>query len=103
MKHSAQLHMSWNSVSTGDNGEEQYEMIPGSGYLGKPLKNLADAWNRPAIQDPDNNPLTYLKQGFDEVQVYYAITRLFESLHEMGFTDPDLSTAFWFARIQCIF
>ncbi len=92
MKHSAQLHMSWNSVSTGDNGEEQYEMIPGSGYLGKPLKNLADAWNRPAIQDPDNNPLTYLKQGFDEVQVYYAITRLFESLHEMGFTDPDLST-----------
>lgn len=91
MKHSAQLHMSWNQVSS-DNGEDQYEMVPGTGYLGRPLKNWADAWNRPATQDPDNNPLNYLKQGFDEVQVYYAITRLFESLHGMGFTDPDLSS-----------
>jgi hypothetical protein len=73
-------------------GKTDWEMVPSSGFLGRPLQSVDEALNRPAVRLPDHNPAQYMKDGFDEVQVYYAINTLFESLHIMGFADPELST-----------
>lgn len=69
-----------------------YEMIPLPGLLGKPITSADDVFNRPAQRDPNHNASVYLNDGFDEVQVYWAVTQMFDSLIPMGFTDPDLST-----------
>lgn len=90
MRHSAPLYMSWKPVLTAN--EDLYVMTPGSAYLGKPITSLEEVWNRPGVLHADNDPITYLSEGFDEIQVYSGITTLFESLHGMGFTDPELST-----------
>ncbi len=68
------------------------EVIPLSAFLGRPLTSNDEAWNRVARRLPDHNPETYFNDGFDEIQVYWAVTQLFESLQSMGFTDPELST-----------
>lgn len=69
-----------------------WEMVPSTALLGKPLMTEGEAWERPARRLPDHDPLTYINDGFDELQVYWSITRLFESLRGMGFVDPDFST-----------
>jgi hypothetical protein len=68
------------------------EMIPTGALRGKPIESPEELWNRPALRDPNHDPATYINGGFDEVQVYYAINTLMDSLHAKGFTDPDLST-----------
>lgn len=82
---------SWAAVGSDDQSDD-YEMVPGSAFLGRPLMFFEEAFERPARRLPDHNPAEYLNDGFDEVQVYYAINTLVESLHDMGFTDPELST-----------
>lgn len=74
------------------NNEEVSEVIPSSGLLGRPLTSFEDAFQRPARRLPDHNPVEYINDGFDEVQVYFAINSLFDSLHSLGFTDFELST-----------
>ncbi len=86
----APLRFDW--AETEIDGQMTYEMTPHTGFTGMPLKSMTDAMNRPATRDANHNPETYINEGFDEVQVYYAVTTLFESLISMGFTDPDLST-----------
>lgn len=71
---------------------DAYEMVPSSALLGRPLTFFEEAYQRPARRLPDHNPVEYINDGFDEVQVYYAINALVESLHQIGFTDPELST-----------
>ncbi|MBC7742890.1 MAG: hypothetical protein H7061_11885 [Bdellovibrionaceae bacterium] len=80
----------WAPVSGDESGV--WEMIPGSTYLGKPLTYFEEAYQRPARRLPDHNPVQYLNDGFDEVQVYYAVDTLMVALHDVGFTDPDFST-----------
>lgn len=87
---SASLHFRFKDAL--NNGMPDYELVPGASLLGRPILSISDVWNRPAVKDPQNNPARYINDGFDEIQVYYAITRLFDSLHAMGFTDPELST-----------
>jgi hypothetical protein len=84
------LRFDW--VETTVNGQPTYEMLPRTGFVGKRLTSVDDALNRPATRDANHNPELYINEGFDEVQVYYAVTALFESLRVMGFTDPELST-----------
>lgn len=71
---------------------ENEEMIPSLAIYGRPISSLEEAWNRPARRLADNDPVSYLNDGFDEIQVYWAVTQMFDSLRSMGFTDPDLST-----------
>ncbi len=86
---SAQFRPDWKpSVENPD----LYEMIPTSTFRGKALKSYSEAWNRPARRDPKHDAVSYIADGFDEVQVYWAVTRMFEALKPMGFTDPELST-----------
>jgi hypothetical protein len=72
-------------------GREE-ELVPTSGYLGQPMASEGDAFSRPARRLLDHNPVDYINDGFDEIQVYYAINTLFDSLRSKGFTDPELST-----------
>lgn len=68
------------------------EMIPSASLRGRPITSLDDAWMRPNRRLANHDATSYINDGFDEVQVYWAITQMFESLQSSGFTDPDLST-----------
>ena len=87
---SAQFKPNW--VATVIDGKELFEMIPGSALLGRPLMTEDDALDRVARRLANHDPTTYIDDGFDEVQVYYAINTLMQVLHDMGFSDPELST-----------
>ena len=77
-----------------DSLQEDSFLEPRLRMFGKPLKSRLDAFDRvPLPNDDITNELTELmNSGFDEVQMYWAIQVLFEELHRMGFTDPELST-----------
>lgn len=86
-----QLMLQWKALADGSD----WEAVPAATYYGKPLAGEGDALNRDASIDPNNDAAVYINSGFDEVQVYYSINQLFESLRPMGFSDPELSeTAF---------
>lgn len=86
---SGQYFPLWKSMADKPDHEE---MIPMNSLLGKPLTSPEEAFHRPARRLPDHDTASYINDGFDELQVYWAITQLFDSLHAMGFTDADLST-----------
>ena len=65
------------------------DLVPG--ILGKPIKSEDELLTRIPFRSPKHDPVAYINQGFDEQQVYYAVTTLMESLNEMGFTDKVLS------------
>jgi len=71
---------------------ESWEIVPGHGMLGKPIRTVNDIWERLAQYLADHDPVRYINDGFDEVQVYFAINQLFDSLRPKGFDDPELST-----------
>ncbi|MEK7689544.1 MAG: hypothetical protein AAB425_00830, partial [Bdellovibrionota bacterium] len=73
-------------------GNWVWEMIPTGALRGRPLMSPEEALSRPARRLPNHDPVGYIEDGFDEIQVYYAIQKLFESLGGMGFSDPVLST-----------
>lgn len=85
---SEQVFFDWRPV--GKDGE--FEMKLTTPFKSQPLLTPTSALERVARRLPDHDPATYLNDGFDEIQVYYAIDTLMESLHAMGFTDPELST-----------
>jgi hypothetical protein len=66
--------------------------VPSATYRGQLLQDASSALSRPAVRLKDHNMIEYINDGFDEIQVYYAVDRLMESLQSMGFTDPELST-----------
>jgi hypothetical protein len=84
---SAQFKPDWVEKPNGD-----YQMIPKGSLLGRPLAHVMEGLNRPARRLDDHNPAEYIKDGFDELQVYWAVTELFDQLAQMGFNDPELST-----------
>lgn len=69
-----------------------FEYIPNASLLGRPLADFADAWSRPVRRLENHDPVEYINDGFDELQVYYSINTFMDSLHDSGFVDPDLST-----------
>jgi len=89
LKRSAQFRPNWIAI---DSNQDEWEMIPDTGFLGRALYYDQDALNRVARRLPDHSVVDYINDGFDELQVYWAVTQLFDSLRPMGFQDPDLST-----------
>jgi hypothetical protein len=87
---SSPLYPNWMDVTV--DGKDMGEMTPATAYAGKPLTSAQEAWDRPARRLPDHNPAAYVNDGFDEIQVYYAIDTLFAELQARGFKDPELST-----------
>lgn len=70
--------------------ETGFEMVPGAALLGRSLDSRFSALQRSAVRHPNHDPITYINNGFDEVQVYYAINELFDTLRPLGMIDPDL-------------
>lgn len=68
-----------------------YNAKPVSGFMGKIISSQDELLERIPYRHPEHDAVTYINSGFDEVQVYYGVTALMESLVEMGFTDPELS------------
>ncbi len=68
-----------------------WEAKPTSGLAGKSITSQEDLLARIPFRHPLHDTTTYINSGVDEVQVYYAVTALMESLVEMGFTDKELS------------
>ncbi len=68
------------------------EMIPTGTYHGRPFASLKEMNRVDAVRLADHNDLEYLNNGFDSIQVYWAVDQLFETLHKSGFNDPELST-----------
>lgn len=87
---SAQYKPEWKEVQVED--KIMGELIPQNALLGKLIFNPNEVIERVAQRHPEHDPVTYINDGFDEVQVYWAIDTLMTKLQEMGFTDPDLST-----------
>ncbi len=86
---SANYKPGWREVSIGNT--TKWEMVPGGSIYGRPLSSFEDAFSRPARNLHSNDPVTYMNDGFDEIQVYYAIDILMDTMRTMGFTDPDIS------------
>ncbi|MBC7395806.1 MAG: hypothetical protein H7333_00060 [Bdellovibrionales bacterium] len=89
-KPSAAFFPNW--MDTQVDGKDVSEMIPETAFYGKPLMSAEEVLTRPARRLADHDPATYINDGFDEIQVYYAISTLMEQLQMRGFKDPDLST-----------
>ncbi len=87
---SGRLSLLWKPTTV--DGSEVYELFPVGAYHGRPMMNSGSAAKRQPIRHPQHDVATYINNGFDEVQVYYAINRLMLSLQAMGFSDVDLST-----------
>lgn len=68
------------------------EMKVRAPYLGRVFNSQAEIDQLEIRRDPKHDPVYYLNNGFDQIQVYYAINQMFESLWGMGFSDPELST-----------
>lgn len=68
-----------------------WQAKPTSGYNGKPIFSSEELLSRIPFRHPEHNTLEYINSGFDEVQVYYGVTTLMETLQKMGFVDPGLS------------
>ena len=64
---------------------------PIPGLAGKPLTSQDEVLARIPFRHPENDTVSYINSGVDELQVYYAVTTLMESLVGMGFTDKELS------------
>jgi hypothetical protein len=73
------------------NASGEWEAKPVSGFAGKVINSAEELENRIPFRHPENDPTYYINSGVDEVQVYYAVTVLMESLVAMGFTDQELS------------
>lgn len=70
----------------------RYELVPTNGLTGHKWGSANDIAGLLPVRLPDHDAATYLNAGFDEIQVYYAVTTLMDSLNEMGLTDPEFST-----------
>lgn len=86
LKPSASYIASWKQT----NG--MWELVPNSGLAGRSFLSAAEIENLMPERLADHDPVSYINSGFDEIQVYYGVTTLMESLIEMGMTDPEYST-----------
>ena len=86
------LNASGNHIVSWQEVDGAYEAAPVTGFSGKKINSEEELLSRLPERLPDHNPVSYINSGFDEVQVYYAVSVLMEALAEMGFEDPELST-----------
>ncbi len=68
-----------------------FEAKPIPGLAGKAITSAEDLLTRVPFRHPEHDATEYINSGSDEVQVYYAVTVLMETLVKFGFTDKELS------------
>lgn len=74
-----------------DHVAQDWEIIPLLTSRTKPWMSSTALQNPAIVRHINHDPHVYIENGFDEIQVYYGITSIFDALRPMGFTDPDLS------------
>lgn len=84
--YSTVVSQSWAPAEAGWN----LKLNPAS--FGRPFFSSADLQLRQAPYEIQRNTNALINEGFDEMQVYWAVTEWFETMHGAGFTDPELST-----------
>ncbi|WPU66292.1 gluzincin family metallopeptidase [Peredibacter starrii] len=72
-------------------GEESFESKALSGLSGKLITSQEELLSRTPVRLYNHDVRTYIESGVDEVQVYYGVTVLMDSLVGMGFNDAELS------------
>lgn len=72
-------------------GEETFESKALSGLSGKLITSQEELLARTPVRLHNHDTRTYIESGVDEVQVYYGVTTLMDSLTGMGFSDAELS------------
>ena len=80
-----------NHLISWENNNGTYQAKPVTGFAGKVITSENDLLARIPFRHPEHDAVSYINSGFDEIQVYYAVTALMESFVEMGFTDKELS------------
>lgn len=70
---------------------EDWELIPLLTSRTRSWSSRETLQNPEIVRDANHDPHVYIENGFDEIQVYYGVTSVFEALRPMGFIDPDLS------------
>lgn len=83
--------MNWSDLPP-INGEPQWGLSILPTYMGLPGHDAMDFLKRPAPWRENATPETLMNEGFDEVQVYWTVNQWFETLHDLGFQDPQIST-----------
>lgn len=61
-----------------------------TGLRGRTYGSPAELMTAP-VRDANHSVEAYLKDGADQVQVYWAVTEMMEKLQILGFTDPEIS------------
>lgn len=61
-------------------------------HLGLAAHDFWDFYNRPAPWRLQHDTTALMNEGFDEVQAYWSVNQWFETLHNLGFNDPEIST-----------
>ncbi len=77
--------LSWSN----ETGIYEAKLVPG--LAGKPITSREELLARVPFRHPEHDATEYINAGADEVQVYYAVTVLMETLVNFGFTDRELS------------
>jgi hypothetical protein len=78
----------------------QQDMVSFMGQVGLSFKTalLGRTYNAPEglmvtpVRHATHSVSEYLKDGVDQVQVYWAVTEMLEKLQGLGFTDPEISS-----------
>jgi hypothetical protein len=87
----SQLVFKWQELpAESPDREADWEVVPAGAFLGKTLTDGNDALARDATRHPSHDAAFYMESGFDEVQVYYGVNQMFDSLRPKGFIDPEL-------------
>lgn len=86
-RYSTQFMFNWLPLESGD-----YKVVPQTALIGKRWPNPRSIYEADATRDPNHSVAKYVRSGFDEIQVYYAVNTLFETLRPRGFTDEDLGS-----------
>jgi hypothetical protein len=87
----AGVHYNWQELPP-TNGQPDWGMTLSPTFMGKPGSDFWDFYNRPSPWRLEANTTDLMNEGFDDVQVYWTVNQWFESLHDLGFHDPDIST-----------
>lgn len=60
--------------------------------FGRPFFSASDLLLRQAPYETNRDTNALINEGFDEMQVYWSVTKWFETMQDAGFNDPELST-----------
>ena len=90
VKYSNEVARSWSRETI--DGITQWVMHLAPSIFGTTFHSSDDLFERRAENEVAPNTKRLIEDGFDEMQVYWSVNTWFETLHQAGFNDSELST-----------